>query len=59
MRAEVTYKDGSKETFKKLTEVHYCFPSSIGKQIAFESDILQTGCTKFLNDIEEVKIFSK
>ena len=33
------------ETLRNVTEIHYNYSSIIGKQIAFESDILKTGIT--------------
>jgi len=38
---------GKNETLRNVTEIHYDYPSDlkavVGKQIAFESDIHQTG----------------
>jgi hypothetical protein len=56
MKAIITYKDGTKETLVKLTEIHYCyFPRSI----AFESNILKEGQCKMLDDIKEIEVFNK
>ena len=49
------YRIGIKtETFRNVTEIHYCYPSSFKlKPITFESGIHKTGCTIFCNEIEE------
>ena len=59
MRAIITYKNGTKDEPKRLTEIHYCYPSHLGKRIAFESNIKQTGFTIKLSDIKEIGIFDK
>jgi hypothetical protein len=63
MKAIITYINGDKEVLEELTEIHYNYDSPLartfGIQIAFESDILQTGCTKFMKDIKEIEIYNK
>jgi len=63
MRAIITYINGDKETLDELTEIHYNYESSLSKnygiQIAFESDIQQSGCTKFIKDIKEIEVYNE
>lgn len=45
------------ETYHNLTEIHHLFSSHFeDKQIAFESDIHSTGCTRKISEIEIVDI---
>lgn len=56
MIVRLVYTDGSEETVTGITEIHYNFPSlvtSIGPQIAFESDVRSTGFTRPISDIKE------
>ena len=47
-------RSGCKEQIlRNVTEIHYCYKSPLGKQMAFESDIHGTGCTKFNDEIKE------
>jgi hypothetical protein len=53
-KASAYVRNGCNEqTFRNVTEIHYCFSSPFGKQTTFESDIQRTGCTIFNNDIKE------
>lgn len=36
-----------------VTEIHFCYPSPMGKRIAFESDIEGDGVTYDLDDVIE------
>ena len=55
--AIIKYKDNKEEILYNLTEIHYKYPSPISiEQIAFESDIKQTGCTRIIKDLESVEI---
>jgi len=38
---------------ENVTEIHYCYPSLMGKRIVFESDIEGTGCTYPVEDVIE------
>ena len=49
----IKYKDGRKEIRNNVTEIHYNYPSLIGRQVAFESDIHGTGGSVFIDEIEE------
>jgi hypothetical protein len=56
MRVEVTFRHGTKETFRNVTEIHYGYKSPIKitmPQIAFESNIHGTGTTYYLDTITE------
>ena len=50
---KIRYKDGKEETRNNVTEIHYNYPSPIGRQVAFESEIHGTGGTIFIDEIEE------
>ena len=41
------------EVLRNVTEVHFNYPHSVEKSIAFESDIHQTGMTFTVKDVEE------
>lgn len=44
------------DVFHNVTEIHYCYPSplkELGMQIAFESDIHGTGCTRQVAHVAE------
>ena len=48
------FQEGCKDqTFRNVTEIHYNYPSPIGKSIAFESDIHETGQTHIISDIQD------
>jgi len=55
MRAIITLINGDRETFEKLTEIHYGYDRGY---IAFENDTEQTGFTKNLNEIAEIEVFN-
>ena len=38
---------------ENVTEIHFCYPSTLGKRIAFESDVEGTGCTYSVEDVIE------
>ena len=58
MQVTITYNENSHmgniiETLNNVTEIHYNYTSVLsGLQIAFESDIHETGCTKNVADID-------
>jgi len=57
MRVVISYKeregDWEIEILNNVTEIHYNYTSVLsGLQIAFESDIHETGCTKNVADID-------
>lgn len=51
------FRHGNKsDIFRNVTEIYYNYPSPleyISPQIAFESDIHGTGCTKFIDGVKE------
>jgi hypothetical protein len=47
------HKDFGEIVIENVTEIHYCYPSAIGKSIAFESDVDGTGCTYPVSDVIE------
>jgi uncharacterized protein Veg len=49
----IKFKDGRKETLRNITEIHYNYPSALGKKIAFESGIHCRGCSYSIEDVEE------
>ena len=61
MKVEIKYTKNSAyyragvrtQTYRNVTEIHYCFNSPLGKQTAFESDIHGTGCTIFNDEVAE------
>lgn len=42
------------QVFRNVTEIHYLHESHFKESVAFESDIHQTGCTRFLEEIEMI-----
>lgn len=69
MKVIITYKPESEfakfgqKIFSPCTEVHYNYPSlmsdQLGIQVAFESDILGTGFTRQIKDIEQIEVFDE
>jgi hypothetical protein len=54
IKVSVTFKNGRKETFRNVTEIHYNYRTALDdKRIAFESDIHSTGNTYSISEIEE------
>ena len=47
------HKDFGEIVIENVTEIHFCYPSPMGKRIAFESDIEGTGCTYDVADVIE------
>jgi hypothetical protein len=47
------HKDFGEIVIENVTEIHYSYPSAIGKSIAFESDVDGTGCTYPVSDVIE------
>ena len=45
--------EGRTVTLRNITEIHYNYPFSTEKRVAFESDIHGTGDTHNVSDIEE------
>lgn len=39
-----------------VTEIHYCYPTTLGKKVGFESDVHSTGSTLYVLDIKEMEI---
>lgn len=44
------------QNFNNVTEIHYGYPSVLGKRIAIESDIHDTGAVYSIGDITEFVI---
>ena len=56
-KVEVTFKDGEKETFRNITEIHFGYKSVLGtRRIAIESDIHGSGATYDMDKIKEFEI---
>lgn len=53
--AKVIFKSGAIALYRNVTEIHFNYPSAclevMGQQVAFESDIHQTGQTLRISDI--------
>ena len=47
------HKDFGEFQILNVTEIHFCYPSPMGKRIAFESDIEGDGVTYELDDVIE------
>lgn len=41
------------EELRNVTEIHFNYPSVVARQVAFESDIHETGKTVFVSHIQE------
>lgn len=53
-RVFIRFKDGTEDTFRNVTEIHYNFkPAARKNRIAFESSIHATGSTYDISDIAE------
>ncbi len=53
IKVTLKHKDFGEVVIENVTEIHYCYPSPMGKRIAFESDIDGTGCTYPVEDVIE------
>jgi len=56
MTVKATMVNGEVLVFNNVTEVHYCYPSSVSKSLAFESDIHGTGCTYRVELVTEFEV---
>lgn len=56
MQVSLTHSQLGKVFLRNVTEIHWKFPSPMGSQVAFESDIQQTGCTYFTDQILEFEV---
>ena len=43
-------------TYRNVTEIHMNYPSPVGKQVAFESDVHKTGITQLIKHVESIKV---
>lgn len=66
MRVRVTFKHGSRygkpEDYTDITEVHYnytSFGAEKSQRVAIESDILHTGWTLPLSEIDQIEVFEE
>ena len=55
MLVVIIFESGEKVELRNITEIHYKYPSVIkySMQVAFESDIHQTGSTFYLSQVKE------
>lgn len=53
IKVTLKHKDFGEVVIENITEIHYCYPSPMGKRIAFESDIDGTGYTYDVADVIE------
>jgi hypothetical protein len=42
---DIEHHDGTGETYLNVTEIHWLYPTPVGKRVALESDIHSTGNT--------------
>lgn len=65
MKIKITYKSNStykNEEVDRYTEVHINYPELgdvAGHRVAFESDVIGTGFTRDMNQIEQIEVFQE
>lgn len=53
LTVNMKHKEFGEFQILNVTEIHFCYPSPMGKRIAFESDIEGDGVTYDLDDVIE------